>query len=89
MGFDAPVGVGSDMRDRVAIGVGTDGASYVMLIDNTTGVPVRLVTKPTGGGGIEFLGYDKPNSKVIIKHQSFDGERVEQVHHDFPAEKGK
>jgi hypothetical protein len=89
MGFDAPVGVGNPMRDRLAIGCAADGAAYVMLIDNATDVPVRLVTKPKGGGGLEFIGYDKPNSKVIIKRNSFDGENKEEMHHDFPKEVGK
>ncbi len=89
MGFDAPEGVGNPMRDRLALGCAEDGASYIMLIDNTTGVPVRLTTDPKGGGGLEFLGYDKPNNKVFIKRQSFEGETKKEVHHEFPKEDGK
>jgi hypothetical protein len=85
MGFDAAVGVGHPMRDRVAIGVRPDGSGYVMLINNDTKVPVRLVAEgdTSKGGGIEFLDYDKPNSKVIIRRIGFAEDRKTEVPHEY------
>ncbi len=58
------------MRDRLSLGVGDDGAAWVMLINNETGVPVRLVSEADSSGGIEFIRYEngpdgKPVSAVI------------------------
>ena len=85
MGFDAAAGVGHPMRDRVAIGVRPDGSGYVMLINNDTKVPVRLVADgdTSKGGGIEFLDYDRANSKVIIRRISFDDDRKTDVPHKY------
>jgi hypothetical protein len=85
MGFDAAVGVGHAMRDRVGIGVSPDGSAYVMLINNETKVPVRLVAEgdTTKGGGVEFIDYDKPNGKVIIRRISFAGDEKKEVAHKF------
>lgn len=85
MGFDAAAGVGHPMRDRVGIGVRPDGSAYVMLINNDTAVPVRLVAEgdTTKGGGIEFLDYDRANSKVIIRRVSFAGDQKKEVAHKF------
>jgi hypothetical protein len=61
MGFDAPVGVGHAMRDRLAFGVQPDGGAYLMMIDNATRVPVRIVTEPdsVGIGWLEFLDWEE------------------------------
>jgi hypothetical protein len=85
MGFDAAAGVGHAMRDRLALGVAPNGAPYVMLINNETKVPVRLVADgdASSGGGIEFLDYDRPNSKVIIRRISFGEDRKTEVPHKF------
>jgi hypothetical protein len=85
MGFDSAVGVGHAMRDRLALGVAPDGSAYVMLINNQTAVPVRLIANgdTTKGGGIEFLDYDRPNGKVIIRPLSFAGDEKKEVAHKF------
>jgi hypothetical protein len=85
MGFDAAVGVGLPMRDRLALGVSPNGSPYVMLINNETKVPVRLVADgdPKKGGGIEFLDYDRANSKVIIRRISFNSDEKTEVPHKF------
>jgi hypothetical protein len=38
--------------------------------------PSTGITTHDAGGGIEFTGYDKPNSKAIEERQSFSGEKV-------------
>ena len=85
MGFDAAVGVGHPMRDRVAIGVSPNGSGYVMLINNDTKIPVRLVADgdTAKGGGVEFLDYDKPNSKVIIRRIGFNEDKRTEVPHKY------
>jgi hypothetical protein len=85
LGLDAPPGVGNAMRDRLGLAVGSDGSSSVMLLNNKTEVPVRLVSSDDGGG-VEFLAYDKPNSKVIVKRLTFKGEETKEFHHDFPKD---
>jgi hypothetical protein len=85
MGLDAPPGVGHPMRDRLGLAVGSDGSSSIMLLNNKTEVPVRL-TASNDGGGVEFLAYDKPNSKVIVKRHTFKGEETKEFHHDFPKD---
>lgn len=86
MGFDSAVGVGDPMRDRLALGVSPRGEPYVMLINNRTEVPVRLVASDEGGG-VEFIDYDRANSKVIIRRISFSDDKKTEMHHDFPPEK--
>jgi hypothetical protein len=85
MGFDAAVGVGHAMRDRVGIGVSPDGSAYVMVINNDTKVPVRLVAEgdTAKGGGVEFIDYDRPNSKVVIRRISFAGDEKKEIPHKY------
>jgi hypothetical protein len=85
MGFDAAVGVGHAMRDRLALGVSPNGSAYVMLINNETNVPVRLVAEgdTTRGGGIEFLSPDRANGKVHIRRITFAGDEKTEVAHKF------
>ena len=85
MGFDSAIGVGHAMRDRLAIGVAPNGSPYLMLINNETKVPVRLVADgdASKGGGIEFLDYDRPNGKVIIRRISFGEDKKTEVPHKF------
>jgi len=89
MGFDAPVGVGNAMRDRIGIGVGPKGEAYVMLIDNDTKVPVRLAADADGGGGVEFIDYNCDAGKVIVKRLNFTGEERSEFAHEFPPEAPK
>ena len=74
LGMDAPVGIGSPMRDRIGLKVYRTGAASIWLINNQTGIPVRLITEKTGSGGLEFLDYDLKARKVIIKRIDFNGE---------------
>jgi hypothetical protein len=74
MGFDAPAGVGAAMRDRIGMGVEADGSAHIMLIDNQTLVPVRMVTDAKGGGGLELIGYDLEKKTATIKRTSSAGE---------------
>ena len=74
IGLDAPTGVGSPMRDRIGLKVHATGAATISLINNQTGIPVRLISEKTGAGGLEFLDYDLKARKVFIKRIDFKGE---------------
>ena len=74
LALDAPVGVGSSMRDRVGLKVYKNGSAYISLINNKTGIPVRMVSDADGGGGVEFLDYDLKARKAFIKRLSYNGE---------------
>lgn len=74
LALDAPAGVGSPMRDRLGLAVFPNGAAAVSLINNTTGVPVRLISEADGTGGVDFYTYDLENRKGFRKRLSFDGE---------------
>jgi hypothetical protein len=58
MALDAPVGVGSAMRDRAGIMVSPDGTAQIVVIDNRSEAPARLFTEPSGGGGLELADTD-------------------------------
>lgn len=77
--LDAPAGVGAPMRDRIGLSVYPDGSASVALIDNGTGVPVRLVTDAEGGGGLEMLTYDLENRKATITRLTPDGRSVREL----------
>lgn len=79
MGFDAPAGVGAPMRDRIGLGVEADGSAQIMMIDNQTLVPVRLVTDAKGGGGLELVGYDLEKKTATIKRSSSAGESKQEM----------
>jgi len=70
IGLDAPVGVGSPMRDRAAMVVGPAGESYVMLIDNKTRGVVRLHSDGNGGGLKLFKWDDHVRTRTL----TYDGE---------------
>ncbi len=74
LGLDAPAGVGNPMRDRIGLKVYSTGAAYVSLINNQTGIPVRMISDKSGSGGVEFLDYDLKARKVFIKRIDFKGE---------------
>jgi hypothetical protein len=77
--LDAPAGVGAPMRDRIGLSVYPDGSANVALIDNGTGVPVRLVTDAEGGGGLETLTYDLENRKATITRLTSDGQSSREI----------
>lgn len=79
LALDAPVGVGSPMRDRLGLMVGANGAAAISLINNETGVPVRLISEADGSGGVEFIDYDLPGRKAFIKRLDFKGESTREV----------
>jgi hypothetical protein len=76
--LDAPAGVGAPMRDRLALRVNADGSASVIVLDNGTGIPVRLVADAEGGGGLEMLEYDLENGKVAITRLTSDGQSVRE-----------
>lgn len=51
LALDAPIGVGSPMRDRLGLMVNPDGASHVMLLDNSTRAVAKLQSDGRGGVG--------------------------------------
>jgi hypothetical protein len=67
MALDAPVGVGSPMRDRLGLAVYKDGGAALMLNNNDTGVPVRLVANAEGGGGLELINFDHETKTAHIR----------------------
>lgn len=71
MALDAPVGVGATMRDRLGLVVSSDGAASIRLNNNDTGVPVRLVTDPAGGGGLELIEFDHAEKKARIRRLTY------------------
>lgn len=74
LGLDAPVGVGSPMRDRIGLAVSPNGAARIDLINNQTLLPVRLVSDADGTGGVEFFKYDLDKRECTIRRLSHEGE---------------
>ena len=80
LGLDAPLGVGSPMRDRLAMGVNALGQAYFMMINNDTAVPVRLLVDDSGVGKIEFLGdYDTEANKLRYRRLGLDGDEEGEI----------
>ena len=75
MALDAPVGVGSTMRDRIGMVVAKNGATQFMLIDNLTRGIVRLTSDGNGNGGLDLLKWDMEAKKVHIRSLNYDGEK--------------
>lgn len=69
--LDAPVGVGSPMRDRLGLVVSNTGGASIQLNNNDTGVPVRLVADPGGGGGVELIEFDHAGKKARIRRLTY------------------
>jgi len=78
LGLDAPLGVGSPMRDRIGLKVYPDGSATISLIGNDTGIPVQLASEAKGGGGVEFYDYDLEKRLAFIKRIDFKGESTSQ-----------
>lgn len=72
--LDAPAGVGSSMSDRLGLKVFKNGAATISVMNNQTGIPVRMISDADGKGGIEFFDYDLKARKVFVKRISFKGE---------------
>ena len=79
LALDAPVGVGSPMRDRVAMSVYPNGAADVMVIDNQTRAVAKLASDAEGNGGPMLFKWDMEAMQVHVKTLTFDGERVETI----------
>lgn len=73
LAMDAPSGVGSPMRDRLALMVSSQGTAEVRLLGNDTTIPVRLITDEKDGGGVEFLDYDLEQREYHVQRQGFHG----------------
>lgn len=78
MALDAPVGVGSPMRDRVGVVVYGDGSSHVMLLDNETRAVAKLVSDGKGDGGVQVFKWDMSGKKVHVKTFKYDGATTEE-----------
>jgi hypothetical protein len=74
LGLDAPVGVGSPMRDHIGMVVAPDGSARIDLINNETLLPVRLVSDADGTGGVEFFKYDLDKRECTVRRLSEAGE---------------
>ncbi len=79
MALDAPMGVGSPMRDRIGLVVNPDGSSHVMLIDNETRAVAKLHSDGKGGGGVQVFKWEESPSVVRIRTLTYDGERRDSV----------
>ena len=66
------------MRDRLGLKVYKNGAAMISVINNQTGIPVRLISDADGTGGVEFLDYDLTARKAFIKRISFKGETTSE-----------
>jgi hypothetical protein len=53
--------------------------AIVDLLDNETGIPVRLVTDAGGGGGVEMLEYDLENRKALVTRLTSKGKTVREL----------
>jgi len=81
IGLDAPVGVGAAMRDRIGIKVFSNGAAYVMLIDNQTGAVARLISEvgPDGARGVQVFKW--VGSRPYVRTISYDGDMRDSTGH--------
>jgi hypothetical protein len=78
LALDAPVGVGAPMRDRAAMVVWPNGASYVMLLDNETKAVAKLHSDGQGGGGVQVFDWDDEEKVVRTKTLTYDGEDIDE-----------
>ncbi|HWQ85805.1 hypothetical protein [Brevundimonas sp.] len=79
LALDAPAGVGATMPDRLGLVVSSTGAASVQLNNNDTGVPVRLVTDPGGGGGVELIEFDHAEKKARIRRLTYGDDTRREV----------
>ncbi len=79
MALDAPMGVGSPMRDRIGLVVNPDGSSHVMLLDNETRAVAKLQSDGKGGGGVQVFKWEESPRVVRIRTLTYDGERRDSV----------
>ncbi|MFG0284304.1 MAG: hypothetical protein ACF8R7_07765 [Phycisphaerales bacterium JB039] len=77
LALDAPVGVGSPMRDRIGLVVWPDGSAYVMLLDNQTRAVAKLHSDGDGGG-VQVFQWDHDAGGVRPKTLTYEGERLDQ-----------
>lgn len=73
LAMDAPVGVGSAMRDRLGMMVTPDGTAQVLLIDNQTQGQVRLTSNAEGEGAVQLFRWEP--DKIHIRSLTFSGDR--------------
>ena len=55
------------------------GSASVIVLDNGTRIPVRLVADAEGGGGVEMLEYDLENRKAVVTRLTPDGQSVREL----------
>lgn len=80
LALDAPVGGGSSMRDRLGLVVDKQGGAAIMLNNNDTGVPVRMVADAQGGGGLELIQFDHDTKTARIRRLTYG----DDVHQELP-----
>lgn len=79
MALDAPVGVGASMRDRLGLVVDKNGGAAIMLNNNDTGVPVRLVANAEGGGGLELIEFDHAAKTARIRRLTYGEDQRQEL----------
>lgn len=79
LALDAPAGIGASMRDRIGLKVESDGAAYVMLIDNQTRAVAKLFSDGAGTGGVQVFRWDMPARQVHMRTLTFDGDVRDSV----------
>ena len=72
--LDAPVGVGSAMRDRIGMKVDPDGDAALMVITNRAGLAAVLGAKDDQGT-LELARADVPNGRFEVRALRPDGDR--------------
>ena len=67
------------MPDRLGLTVSRDGTASIMLLNNQTMIPVRLVTDREGKGGVEFLEYDLEARTATIHRINGEGQTSREI----------
>ena len=81
LAIDAPEGVGVSPRDRLGLRVTETGEASIMVLNNDTGVPVRMIADGDHGGGLEFLECRRAEQIIRIRRLAADGESTRDVSH--------
>jgi len=79
LAIDAPEGVGSSPRDRLGLRVTETGEASIMVQNNDTGVPVRMIADGDEGGGLEFLECRRAEQVIRIKRLTIAGETTRDI----------
>ena len=71
--YDAVIALGAVIRGGTAHFeyVAGEAAKGIAAVQNDTGVPVRLVADPDGGGGVELIEFDHAEKKARIRRLTY------------------